>query len=101
MAQSVLNVLRHLHLSDHLAKTYTAIRDESVPCSEAYERYKHWCQLKGCVAIGERAFGKAVFKAFPSVKRKRAGQRGARMWRYAGIGLKSDVGIGHRAVTES
>lgn len=66
-----------------------ADREAMISSKQLYEAYSKWCKSYGYRPLGERQFGKEVFRAFPKTKRRRMGS-GARFWAYDGILLKDE-----------
>jgi P4 family phage/plasmid primase-like protien len=56
-----------------------------VPTQTLYEQYRRWCQENGYQALGERQFGKEVFRTYPTAKKRKLGGRNDRLNVYEGI----------------
>lgn len=56
-----------------------------VTAQEAYQRYLKWCQDTGHRPVADRVFGKEVKRTFPTIERKRFGNREIRQWIYEGL----------------
>lgn len=65
---------------------------ESVEVKKVYANYKKWCSSNGYRPLGERQFGKEVYRQYPKVKRVKAGTRADRTWNYAGLSIVSLIG---------
>jgi P4 family phage/plasmid primase-like protien len=58
---------------------------------ELYENYKKWCNERNYRPLGERVFGKEVFRAFPALKKTRPEtENNGRRWTYEGITFRPD-----------
>jgi P4 family phage/plasmid primase-like protien len=66
---------------------------DSVPSGEMYEAYQRWCGSNGYKAINAGAFGKDVYRAFPTIQKVRgsAGLPKKRCWIYSGVHAVSMV----------
>lgn len=72
-------------LTDHFTSSPNG---QSMPCSEAYQSYRQWCEDSGYRRMGDRAFGHEVRRVFPDVERVRVGSRANRQYEYRGtLGL--------------
>jgi phage/plasmid-associated DNA primase len=57
----------------------------SIPAMELYDAYKKWCHERNYRPLGERVFGKEVFRVFPVTRKARVRNAAQRFWSYDGI----------------
>ena len=86
-----------------LTENYTESANEDyIVCTEAYSKYKQWCDDNGCRAMNSSTFGKQVNRIFPNTERKRRGGRNSREYVYWGLVSYEDSDfIGHDEDDES
>jgi P4 family phage/plasmid primase-like protien len=60
---------------------------ETIATNELYTAYKKWCNDNGYRPLGERQFGKELFRVFPATEKKRIGTGDNRFMSYHGINL--------------
>jgi putative DNA primase/helicase len=65
--------------------------DESVGKAELYERWNRWRVARGMKETSAPIFGRDLRAAVPSIDEQRPRQAGARVWLYAGIGVRPGV----------
>jgi len=74
---------------------------DHIVCTEAYSKYKQWCDDNGYKPTGERLFGKQVKRIFPNTERKRIGGQNSRKYVYRGLVPYEDGDyIGHDEADE-
>ena len=71
--------------------TASAIKTESI-----YQHYVRWCRNNGNSEFSERTFGKEVRRVFPSVEKRRTGDRASRYHSYYGIAFNCSEILGEK-----
>jgi putative DNA primase/helicase len=60
----------------------------TVKVGDVYSKYSDWAKENGFPAANSAAFGIAVRRAFPTIRRVRQTAQGARFWVYEGLALR-------------
>jgi len=95
--KSCTDALAEYQLESNPARMFLEEHVEAEPggaiaCGRLYQKFAKWCGESGYRPLGERMFGKEVFRRFPHAEKVRLGGRGERAMHYQGLVLPvSDV----------
>jgi putative DNA primase/helicase len=98
--QSCADALADYQLESNPARMFLDEHVEAEPggevaCETLYWSYAKWCEDNHYRPLGERMFGKEVFRRFPLVKKTRPGPRDQRVMHYSGLAVSSASSVSH------
>lgn len=70
----------------YFARTFFAVAENGrTKCDDAYQEYRAMCERFGYKPLGNREFGKTMFRCYPHLRRARLRDDGTRNYWYEGI----------------